>query len=138
MGTALILIIAFVANFAYADGPLTCSIDGVDVSSDLQKIVAGVKAAKDCDKAYEFASACAWGSSADTQIAGAAADICSNEMKANKADAADHRLLTQLFNACIEKWGKKQGTLYISADAFCQLEAIKWMVGLTGANIEQP
>lgn len=136
MKAIFILLVGIISSVALADSQTTCTVNGKDVSADLEQIVTHVKAMKDCNQAADFASACAWGSSADVQIAGAAADICGAEMDKNGATKTDHALLTNMYDACNAKWSDKQGTMYISFNMFCQLEATKWMTNLTSAYQE--
>ena len=39
-------------------------------------------------------------------------------------------LLSKMENACTKKYSKMEGTMYRSANSYCHLSAIEWMVGL--------
>ena len=63
----------------------------------------------------------AMGSSGDASIAGAARVKCEADFikKAPKADFTTYQMLLQ---KCTDKYKDMQGTLYISANAFCHLQ----------------
>jgi 3-hydroxymyristoyl/3-hydroxydecanoyl-(acyl carrier protein) dehydratase len=96
---------------------IQCPSSGED--SSLEKTVAMIKTAKSCDDADQIAKQCAWGSSADVQIAGAAGDICANTFR-RKLTPADKTAYLTLINKCRSKYAHIQGTIYISARAFCE------------------
>jgi hypothetical protein len=119
---------------AHADTPSLCVYQGKDISSDADAIITAVAAQPTCWEATRLAESCEWGSSIDVQIAGTASEKCGAELKKNKPTKADSALLTSMFNACNAKWAKKEGTMYLSFNAFCQLKAVEWMVNLTSEN----
>jgi|GEM_PF-717760 len=133
MKAIFILAMGLFASTAFAQE--ACPIDD-GTPNRHQSIVAAVKATKSCNQAASIAIACEYGASGDVEIAGAAADICGVEMEQNGATKADHRLLTEMYNACNAQWGKRQGTLSESSNAFCQMEATRWMANLTSGNNE--
>ena len=72
-----------------------------------------------CYMAAKVARECAWGSSLDVQLAGAASTMCTKEMaKWPKR----HRIIrNSIQKDCSTKWSEKQGTLAMSAHAHCNL-----------------
>lgn len=134
MKAVFFLAMGLFASATFADQG-TCPI-GQGAADRVGSIVEAVKATKDCNQAADLAAACEYGASADADIAGAAADICGAEMNQNGATKADHRMLTEMYNACNAQWSKRSGSLYISTNAFCQLEATRWMANLTSGNNE--
>ena len=74
---------------------------------------------KACNEAAEIARACALGASGDSVIAGAAVKICKSDFATHQADG---ELFTTLAKRCASKYAKQQGSLYVSAAAFCQLD----------------
>ena len=85
----------------------------------LQKTVDMIKAATSCYDADNIATQCAWGSSADVQIAGAAGDICAKDFK-GKLNAEDKRMYLALIKKCQTKYAHSQGTMAVGATAFCE------------------
>ena len=100
---------------AFAD--IQCPTAGE--AGSLEETIAMIKAAKSCHDANQIATQCAWGSSADVQIAGAAGDICANTFR-GKLTAADKTAYLTLINDCKTKHAKMQGTMWVSAEAFCE------------------
>lgn len=78
-----------------------------------------IKATKSCDDADKIATQCAWGSSADVQIAGAANDVCANAFP-GRLTAAHQRAYPTLIDACKTKYAEMQGSMDLSAEAFCE------------------
>jgi hypothetical protein len=110
---ALGLLMLPVCGFA----DVQCPAAGEDGA--LGKTVAMIKAAKSCYDADQIATQCAWGSSADVEIAGAAGDICANAFR-GKLTAVDKKAYLTLIHKCQIKYANIQGTMYISAEAFCE------------------
>ena len=109
-----------------------CAFADIQCPTSAEETIAMIEATKSCDDAHQIATQCAWGSSVDVQIAGAAGDICANTFR-GKLTAADKRAYLTLINDCKTKYAKMQGTMYASAWAFCQ-EA----VGKLFSNLYSP
>jgi len=89
------------------------------VESDPDKIEHAITSASSCSSAAAIAGACAWGSSIDTQFAGAASELCSGETGAlSTADAALH---DQLIEKCNALYTEGSGTLQLSVAAMCRM-----------------
>lgn len=84
-----------------------------------------------CHDAAELATACAWGSSLDVSTAGIAIDICGKQLKKNQPQPNDLALMKQMEKRCDREYQDMQGTMYMSMNAYCHLEAIRWLVGVT-------
>lgn len=132
MKAVFVFAIGLLASNAFA-AQGTCPVPG-DASDRVEKIVAAIKATQECNAAADLASDCSYGASADAEIAGTAADLCGSTMEKNGAKIENRNLLTKMYNACNAQWSGRSGTLYISINAFCQLEAVKWMANLTSGN----
>lgn len=96
---------------------IECPEAGTDGA--LEKTVSMIKAAASCYEADQIATQCGWGSSADTQIAGAAGDVCANAFR-GKLTPEDKKMYQALIKKCQKKYAGKQGTIYISGEAFCE------------------
>lgn len=86
---------------------------------DVQKII---KTKKSCSEASEIVEACAMGSSMDVQFVSAALNQCSKRINGSTSVKALAKTSNEL---CIKKYKKSEGTLAMSARAFCQLEVAK-------------
>jgi len=84
-------------------------------------VTKSINASKTCKAAKATADACAMGSSGDIQIAGAAYTKCEKEVKLT---AAQKTALDKAKAACTKKYSRQQGTMYLSMNAFCHLEAL--------------
>jgi hypothetical protein len=121
MRTLIILATLAISSPALADD--TCPVKSTTFD-DRAKAVAK---AKTCEDAASIAEKCAFGSSADVQIAGAAIEVCKRDFARNKDDTALH---DKLAKRCATKYEKMQGTIYISYAVFCQLDVAKLFSGL--------
>lgn len=99
-------------------------IASVDCPSDADAIIKLIQNQVSCYEAQGVAEQCAYGSAIDTQIAGAAYEACSKNF--SKLNRKDKKLLSQMEDRCTQKYGKKQGTMYLSMAAFCRLSAAVW------------
>jgi hypothetical protein len=91
--------------------------------NDLDKTVAAVKAAKTCKTSAALAEACAFGSSADVGIAGAAYEKCEHEV-GQHLTPAQKKALEAARHKCTKEYAHQEGTMYLSMNAFCNLSAI--------------
>lgn len=78
-----------------------------------------IRAAGSCFDAATIARDCAWGSSVDVWLAGAASEICEKDYK--KMSAADRKTMEAMRSRCTSKYRGEEGTLYRSMEAHCQL-----------------
>jgi hypothetical protein len=95
----------------------------------LEKTVQMINDAPNCDQADQIASQCGWGSSADTQIAGAAGNKCATVFK-GKMTADDKAIYLKLISKCQKKYAGRQGTIYISLESYCEEEIGKMFAHL--------
>lgn len=86
-----------------------------------EQIVAAIQAKRSCYEAATLARTCAWGSAIDTQFAGAAETVCAKNYK--KISRKDKQALEYMGEKCTAKYEKREGTMYISMNAFCHLTA---------------
>jgi hypothetical protein len=100
---------------------------GDDISTDLDGIIEEINQTKICFQAVYMARNCAWGSSADVGITSAASNICMSEFKKNQPSAESLSVLKNMQSLCSQKYEKLQGTLYVSANAHCYLNALSWV-----------
>lgn len=99
--------------------PAVAFSESCPVPSDPEKIESAIASASSCSSAADIASACAWGSSIDTQFAGAASELCAGETgELSTADAALH---DQLIASCNALYTEGSGTLQLSVAAMCRL-----------------
>jgi hypothetical protein len=89
--------------------------------ADGEKLIASIAAQSSCYEAAKLARACAWGSSFDAHVAGAAVAVCAKDYK--KISSKDKQVLDYMGQQCSKKYEKMQGTMYISMNAFCHLTA---------------
>ena len=105
-----------------AQATLTCPAAGTPGALD--KTVALVNAAQSCYDASNIATQCAWGSSADIQIAGAATTICEKDFP--NMTAPDKALYKSLDNRCGAAYSGAQDSISKSAEALCNLSAARF------------
>ena len=106
-----------VVGLPVAHAEPTCAVTTHD-DKFVDHVVASMTG-KRCGEAAEIARTCALGASGDSATAGAAVKICKPDFASRKADAS---LFATLSKRCASKYAKQQGTLYVSAAAFCQLD----------------
>jgi len=107
---------------------------GNDISGEPDAFYEIISNAGSCYQASQLAQACAWGSSLDVQTAGAAYDVCDDELKSLEPSDKLTSLLKQMGNACSEKYDNEDGTMYRSMSSYCYLSAIAWIVNLATQN----
>lgn len=86
-----------------------------------------------CEKAAALAEDCAYGSQLDTSTAGIAWDVCLKEFN-QSAQIQDEVLLTNMVTRCDERYQDEEGSLYLSATAYCRLNALAWLNRLVRRN----
>lgn len=77
--------------------------------------------ASSCYEASEIVTACALGASGDVYTVSSAIGRCEKDLV--KISKEDKKSLEYLKRRCNEKYSSMEGTLYRSANAFCQLSA---------------
>lgn len=87
--------------------------------SDVDATVKLVESKKSCYEAADTARQCAWGSSADVHISGAAIEICARDY--TNISQKDLVIYEALMNKCNKKYENEQGTLYRAMNAHCRL-----------------
>ncbi len=86
----------------------------------LDKVGAAIKAAKDCEDGAAIAEACALGASGDTSLAPVAERKCGLDFW-TRLTAQEKRVYNGLQAKCDAKYRGMEGTMWVSADAFCRL-----------------
>lgn len=120
MKTLLVLSALFVNASAFA---LECPVKSPD-DNYLGKVAAAIKAADSCDDGADLAEACALGASGDVATTAAASEKCSLDFW-TKLNDADRKTFTGLQAKCDAKYKNMQGTMYLSANAFCHLSVAR-------------
>lgn len=114
-------------SFLFATGMIFLSNLGhasqCPVPADVDAIGQAIKQAQTCYAASRIAEDCSYGSSVDSFFVGLAVDICLAETTATEAQK--EAILLPLVQGCTDKYEGMQGTVYISARAFCALNAYK-------------
>lgn len=90
----------------------------------LDKVVAAIKSTKSCLEAADVAEACALGASGDVEIAPVAERKCGLDFW-KKLSSQEKSIYGKLQSKCDVKFGKMQGTMYLSASSFCKLNVAK-------------
>lgn len=85
-----------------------------------ENVVAAIRSATSCRDGAELAAACALGSSFDPNITVVAERKCGLDFW-QKLSAAEKTHYNHLQTKCDNKYKDMQGTMYISANAFCKL-----------------
>lgn len=121
MKNALILLFSLFSLSVFAQEEITCSPDAGEVLEQ-------INLTSSCYQASEVAKACAWGSSVDVGFVAAASEKCIKEVGA--ISKKDKRLLKTLNKRCNKTYASKQGTMFQSMNAFCQLDALTFVVNV--------
>lgn len=120
----LMLTCALVLSSAAFAQDITCSPDAAE-------IITKIEATTTCYDASTIAENCAWGSSVDVGIAGAAYGVCLKE--AGKLTRSDKSLLEKMEARCAKAWSNREGTMYRSIHSFCKLDALKFVNSVSNA-----
>lgn len=107
---------------------------GKDIYMEPEIYTALIENAQSCSSAVQLAQSCAYGSSQDSSTAGAAYDVCYKEFVGLQPQAQSMETLNKMEVMCEEKYGNLDGTMYISANAFCRLSALQWILGIAYPN----
>jgi hypothetical protein len=88
-------------------------------STQMDDIVAALKAAKGCDAAMKVFQACQYGASGDVQFGEVVEKKCEADFL-DRAGAARKHAYKRELDACDEKYRNQSGTMYRSFTAFCR------------------
>ncbi len=108
--------------------------DNEDMSNDLDLIVEEIGKKQYCFQAVDLAEDCAWGAAADMQITSVASTICMKEFEKNKPSEKLNSQLKNMQSLCDENYNKLEGTMYLSANAFCCLNALEWVNNISSIS----
>jgi len=86
----------------------------------IEEVGKAIRATETCEQGAELAKVCAMGSSGDTHIAVTAERKCGLDFW-RKLPRNERAIYNGLQERCNKKYAKSEGTLYISAAAFCRL-----------------
>ena len=90
-------------------------------STQMDDIIASLKAAKGCDAAMKVFEACEYGASGDVQFGEVVEKKCEADFL-DKARASKKRAYKRELGVCDRKYRNRSGTMYISFTAFCRAE----------------
>lgn len=107
---------------------------GEDIYNQPDVFQALIEQSASCFEAKGLAEACAYGSSLDVSSAGAAYAVCQKELAQQKPAATLNKTLANMVSLCNKKYRNEEGTMYRSMNAFCNLSAIEWILGLATPN----
>lgn len=94
-------------------------------AEDIHKMIV---AAGSCYDAATIARDCAWGSSIDVYLAGAASEKCEKDYA--RISRADRKTMEAMRARCASKYRNEEGTMYISMEAHCQLTVSEFWSGI--------
>lgn len=117
--SALLILLCLSAPLYAAECPVN-----INVASYLDKVSAAIRATKSCDEGSTIAESCAMGSSGDTETAVVAERQCGLDFW-KKLSKSDKKTYNDLQSKCDQKFKDKDGTMYMSANAFCRLNIAK-------------
>ncbi|WP_413587088.1 hypothetical protein [Bdellovibrio sp. HCB274] len=101
---------------------------GNDIYNNPPVFQALISQAENCYQAAELAGACAWGSGLDVRTAGLAYAVCEADLAKRQPVKADTDLLTAMVERCGAHHDPDGGSMGRSFTAFCQLNAIEFIV----------
>jgi hypothetical protein len=111
-----------------------CSVEGKDISQDQAAILAAISEQTFCFQAVKLAEACGTGQGSDVRYVNAATVKCEGRLASLSPSQTDLNNLSNLKAACQRKWFGREGTQYISINAFCKLRALAWTLNLLDEN----
>jgi hypothetical protein len=117
-----LVLIALVASLSPAFA-LDCPVKDHDPTF-IDRVGQAIKSAKSCGEGAEIAEACAFGASGDTAIAPVAERKCGLDFW-QKLKPAERQVYNGLQAKCEAKYRDMDGTMYISAAAFCKLDVAR-------------
>ncbi len=111
-----------------------CSHNGKDISQDDAAIVAAISEQQFCFQAVKLAEACGSGLGTDVKFANAATAKCEARLQELTPSQTDLNNLSNLKVACQRKWYGREGSQYVSINAYCKLRALAWTLNLLDEN----
>ena len=90
-------------------------------STQMDDIIASLKAAKGCDAAMKVFEACEYGASGDVQFGEVVEKKCEADFL-DKANASKKKAYKRELGVCDRKYRNQSGTMYISFTAFFRAE----------------
>ena len=90
-------------------------------STDMDDIIAALKAAPSCNRAMTIFEACEYGASGDVQFGSAVEQKCEADFLSGLKGAQKKAYAAGL-KRCDAKYAKESGTMYRSFTAFCRAE----------------
>ena len=90
-------------------------------STQMDDIIASLKAAKSCDAAMNVFEACEYGASGDVQFGEVVEKKCEADFL-DKANASKKQAYKRELGVCDRKYRNESGTMYRSFTAFCRAE----------------
>jgi hypothetical protein len=90
-------------------------------STQIDDIIASLKAAKGCDAAMKVFEACEYGASGDVQFGEVVEKKCEADFL-DKANVSKKQAYKRKLGVCDRKYRNQSGTMYISFTAFCRAE----------------
>ncbi len=90
--------------------------------TNLDAMSAAIRKAQSCVAAARLAEDCAFGASGDVSLQGAVIAVCERDFLPHFT-GADARTYRHALKNCRRKYASKQGTMYLSAAAFCEGKA---------------
>ena len=93
-------------------------------STQMDDIIASLKAAKGCDAAMKVFEACEYGASGDVQFGEVVEKKCEADFL-DRAAASKKQAYKRELGVCDRKYRNQSGTMYISFTAFCRAEVAR-------------
>lgn len=103
---------------------------GKDIFTQPEVFIGLIENAGSCYEAKEIAESCARGSSMDANTVSVAYGVCEKQLLEQSPSKGLTTLLDTMQNTCTKKYENKDGTMYISMNAFCHLSAIQWVLNI--------
>lgn len=120
---ALVLIFSTLIGFSVLASAQTSQECPYEFGTDryLLEVIQGIEAKATCDEASDLAVACGMGSGIDVEIAGTARALCEHNF-VPKMTQQNRDTYEQTLILCEQKYRDQQGSIYVSAWAFCNLK----------------
>lgn len=116
----ILILLLFINSSVYS---LDCPVEP-DSDKYSDKVIQAIIASKSCDKGSSIAQACAFASSMDVQTTAEAKHQCELNFE-KKLSSSDKEVYKALLNKCDNKYKDMDGTMYLSASAFCRLNVAR-------------
>ncbi|MDA8793576.1 hypothetical protein N9N67_10025 [Bacteriovoracaceae bacterium] len=110
--------------------------DGKDIHEDGDLIIKEISRIKNCYRAVDLAKNCSWGATRDVGTVIAASEVCEKKFKKNKPSPILHGYQQIMVNACNNHYENLEGTIYLSLNAYCKLDALLFVYKLSEAALE--